>query len=121
MAMGRRQRRAAEKRHRGAVRLWVAGHWLIVAMAVAATLLANGFLIFADEWASTCSGYVSPPSKLPFDPMSGFHQCHKVLGLEIPTQWNPAIALAFSLVGAGLGSVFEDRTPPPAPAPEDAG
>jgi hypothetical protein len=115
MAIGRRQRRAAEDRHRRSIRAWSAGSWLLIALFVGTTLLGAGALVLTDGLATTCSDYVSKVPGAPFDFEAGFHRCHHFLGLEIPTQWNPALAIGFGFAAAGVQSLIENRTPPPAP------
>ncbi|MCI9870445.1 hypothetical protein [Arthrobacter humicola] len=118
MAMNRRERRDAEDRHRWSLRAWVAGGWVLVVLCLGATLLSSGALVLVDNLATTCSDYVPQFPNSPIDLGAASHQCHHWLGLEIPTQWNPALALGFGVLAGSFYNAFESRTPPPAP---DAG
>jgi ABC-type Fe3+ transport system permease subunit len=115
MAMNRRERREAEDRHRWSLRAWVAGGWILIALFLGATLLGSGALMLVNNLATTCSDYVPEFPNSPIDLGASSHQCHHFLGLEIPTQWNPALAIGFGLLAGTLSNAFEARTPPPDP------
>jgi Na+-driven multidrug efflux pump len=47
--------------------------------------------------------------------MAGFHQCHHILGLEIPTQLNQVLAFGLGILSTFMVGWLQERTPPPVP------
>jgi hypothetical protein len=112
--MNRRERSDAEDRHRWSVRAWAAGGWILLALFLGATLLSIGALTLLNNLATVCSDYVPEFPNSPIDLGAASHQCHHWLGLEIPTQWNAAMAFGFGILAGIMYDAIEVFTPPPA-------
>lgn len=115
MALGRRQRRVAEAQYHRSVRFWLASHGIMLVALVVCTLIASGFLAIANNWATTCSWYVSQYPDSILDLGASMNQCHHVGGFEFSTSWNPLIAVIFSVLGTILGSFVYFTSPPSTP------